>query len=334
MSFKCFINTEKSPTKRVIHFFWIPIYLEENFNGGEKKISLLYSLFKIRETSYKTEFFLCGIRIYRKLDIEKMLNQATVAILHKTEAKLKTLIQCQSLHKETFEPYRNIFNGKKVALVASGPTSKYHTKRDDYVYVGVNNSCLLENIELDYLFCQDFYMNSSMREAIAGYRPGRCQKFFGRIPDIRYEKCLRASYASHVRRIPKKFILKAQAREYYIQDEYVSSFALDIEHEPLSPCGIVFPAMQFILHGHPQEIYLVGCDCSSGFFYKSDVTFDNSYQITAWKRLKQHVDILYPDIKVFSINPVGLKGIWNDVYTNNYLEENPTAKNDKILTIK
>ena len=80
MSFKCFINTEKSPTKRVIHFFWLPIYLEENFNGGEKKISLLYSLFKIRETSYKTEFFLCGIRIYRELDIEKMLNQATTAI--------------------------------------------------------------------------------------------------------------------------------------------------------------------------------------------------------------------------------------------------------------
>ena len=164
------------------------------------------------------------------------------------------------------------------------------------------------------------YIDEEKRNAIVNYRPKECQKFFGRIPDFRYERCLKTESAKHVRRCPQYLIERAYAKEYYVQDEYQNSFALDIEREPLTPAGIAFSAIQFILHAHPCKIYLVGCDCSKGFFYKSNITFNVEYQINAWNRVKRHIDELYPDIEIISINPVGLKGLFKDEYTDNYLE--------------
>ena len=58
-------------------------------------------------------------------------------------ANLKNLIQCQSLHKETFGPYKNAFRGREVVLVASGTTSAYYVPIKGAIHVGCNNSCLL-----------------------------------------------------------------------------------------------------------------------------------------------------------------------------------------------
>lgn len=301
----------------------------------------LFSILKIKKYSYHTKFYLFGIMFFRhvsnaklaeynanrlygalsaKIDLEKKNLKNELRALIRFD--LKTIIQCQNLHKETFGPYKNAFKDKEVVLVASGPTAKYHEQKDGYIYVGVNNACLLDNVKLDYLFCQDFYMSEEKRDAIVNYRAGECQKFFGRIPDGRYNFCLNKESASHVRRCPKYLIDKAGAKEYYVQDHYNNSFALDIENEPLNLSGIVFAAMQFILHCHPKRIYLVGCDCSCGYFYKSDITFDTKGQIGVWQMLKEHMEHVYPDIEIVSLNPVGLRGMFKDEYTENYLEEN------------
>ena len=315
----------------------IPVNAKTN-RGTFIKYSYLFSIFQLWAYDYKVEYYLFKIKVYQKFLMEKYLieNQRKQdvimdilnnkleliknEIIIKNNAKVKTLIQCQQLHKETFGIYKNSFKGKDVVLVASGPTAKFHKAKDDVIYVGVNNACLLDNVKLDYLFCQDFYMNEEKKNAIVNYRKGFCQKFFGRIPDLRYENCLKSNEAKHVRRCPKKLIIEANAKEYYIQDEYENSFALDIEKEPLTPSGIVFSAMQFILHAHPKRIYLVGCDCSSGFFYKSDITFDVTYQINTWERVKKYMEHLYPDIEVISLDPVGLRGLFRDEYSENYLE--------------
>jgi hypothetical protein len=38
----------------------------------------------------------------------------------------------------------------------------------------------------------------------------------------------------------------------------------------------------------------------------------------------------YPDVEVISINPVGLKGMFKDVYTQNYVDEHPELLNEDI----
>ena len=84
--------------------------------------------------------------------------------------------------------------------------------------------------------------------------------------------------------------------------------------------GIAFAAMQFILHCYPKKIYIVGCDCTSGFFYDSKITFECQKMVEGWLALKEHIDELYPDIEIVSLNPVGLRGLFKDEYSQNYLD--------------
>lgn len=254
-------------------------------------------------------------KIYKELQkISNILNHD-----YAESANLRNLIQCQSLHRETFGPYKNAFKGKTVVLVASGPTAQYYHPLENVIHVGVNNACLLENVQLDYLFCHDFYMNEERRSAIINYKGNNCKKFFGRIPDNRMAACKKTPSAMHVRRCPRYLVDEAGASEYYVYDQFQDRIAYDIEREPLSASGIAFVALQFILHCHPDKIYLVGCDCSSGFFYESDIKFDNSYMIRRWNAFKEYIDELYPDIRITSINPVGLKGLFHDEYDEVYL---------------
>ena len=232
------------------------------------------------------------------------------------------------LHQITFGPYKNCFSGKSVVLVASGPTSRFHKPLKNAIYVGVNNACLLENVKLDFLFCQDFYMDEEKRNAIVNYRKGECKKFFGIISHNRIQACMRQEINKHVRRIPYKYIVEANASEYYINElGSPNTFSTHLEYDPVpGASGVAFSALQFILHTHPSKIYLVGCDCSSGFFYKSDVKFDNSPMINQWKDCKKFIDEMYPDIKVISLNPVGLKGVFQDEFTTEYLREEERGK--------
>ena len=266
-------------------------------------------------------------QVFKKCE-EKFFNLETQVSVLKNEvhecwaesANLRNLIQCQELHKKTFGPYKNAFRGKTVVLVASGPTSQYYQGIEGAIHVGVNNACLLEKVKLDYLFCQDFYMSEEKRDKIVQYRKGKCKKFFGRIPDNRMRACRVTPVAAHVRRCPRYLVDEAEAKEYYIYDLLQDDrIAYDIEKEPLLPDGVAFAAFQFILHAHPEKIYLVGCDCTSGFFYESERTFDNSYMIKTWKSLKKYADELYPDIRICSLNPVGLIGLFEDEFSPDYL---------------
>lgn len=331
--------------------FGIPIYQREDSPQGEITRKYLMGVWKTSANIIWKQYYFLGIRIFKKQRMEKWdieqcrriealecaMNEQKAEVqkalksmsqmhnkLNKIFAEtsnIKTIIQCQELHKQTFGPYKNCMLGKTVVLVASGPTVKYHHPIKGAIYVGVNNACALENVSFDYLFCQDFYMDEEKRLNIAKYRGEACQKFFGRIPDKRMEHCRTTPGAQHVRRAPRYLVDMANAKEYYVCDYQISNIAYDIELEPLHPGGIAFSAMQFILHCHPSRIYIVGCDCSAGFFYQSDITFDNSWMIKIWREFKIYIDELYPDIKVISLNPVGLRGIFEDHYSDDYLKE-------------
>ena len=87
-------------------------------------------------------------------------------------------------------------------------------------------------------------------------------------------------------------------------------------------------AFQFALWTHPKEIYLVGADCSdcghaSGINYEKideEQHDDYSWMIPAWKKFAKFAHSYYPDIDVISINPVGLRGVFKDAYTQSYLD--------------
>ena len=249
---------------------------------------------------------------YEELNIGKL--DTTLRNAYEEIVNIKNLIQSQKVNYEAFSSYRNFFRDKEIVIVGAGPTAMQHVSIPGAIYIGVNGACLLEHIQCDYLFCQDFYMSEEIREKIVNYRNEQCTKFFGIIPERRMSACKITPEAMHVRRGYKKYFDIAKAVPYYIYDMYQNECAYSIENEPLMADGIIFCAMQFALQCHPKRIYLVGCDCSKGFFYKSTQTFDNSYMIRLWKVIKEYIDELYPNIIVTSINPVGLKGIFEDIY--------------------
>ena len=108
-----------------------------------------------------------------------------------------------------------------------------------------------------------------------------------------------------------------------IEKQQFFVFPPDISISPFKSYGTsMFVAFQFALWTHPDKIFLVGCDCSSGHsaLTGSCNNHDFGYLINPWKKAKKFADEYYPDIEITSINPVGLKGIFNDIYTDNYKE--------------
>ena len=73
--------------------------------------------------------------------------------------------------------------------------------------------------------------------------------------------------------------------------------------------------MQFALFTNPKRIYIVGCDCSSGYFNEETKEIKpNKMLVKSWKELKKFVEIYYPETEIISVNPVGLKGLFKDLY--------------------
>ena len=50
--------------------------------------------------------------------------------------------------------------------------------------------------------------------------------------------------------------------------------------------------------------------------------------------LKNIISNLYPKTEIISVNPVGLKGLFKDVYTQSYVDEHPELLNENIEILK
>lgn len=237
---------------------------------------------------------------------------------------IKENISTALLHKETFSPFKNIHNGKDIVLVATGPTSKYFEEfrqnHKDAIYIGVNKACLIKDIELDYYFSHDYDAIKDFIDKVVDFKPKR-EKFLG--------LTLEFSKKSISRVIPEHYAIKAKAKRYRTDwcdlREFEPQFVYDIDSRALCcHCSVIFAAAQFALWTNPKRIYLIGCDCSLNGY------FDNTKQfrklsvdkvIEGWEKFKNFKNTYYPETEIISINPVGLKGLFKDDFTQSYLKE-------------
>jgi hypothetical protein len=80
--------------------------------------------------------------------------------------------------------------------------------------------------------------------------------------------------------------------------------------------------LQFIFWTNPKRIYLVGCDCNQkGHFNDQnekgkEIIWSEGLieMIESYKNIKEFRNLFYPETEIISINPVGLKGMFNDAY--------------------
>ncbi len=265
-----------------------------------------------------------------KIELTNIVSKLKDEILLGVQRSINTAF----LHQKTFGEFKNKFQGKTVVLVGAGPTLKYYEPVEDAIYIGVNRTFLYESIKFDYLFAID--KNGletdyeSYIQAFLDYKENNCIKFIGD------QNCGRDM------QIPEGK-LNNTIRRYKTTANFVPNrFTLDIDCEPLGNFySVSFQAMQFILFTNPAKIYLAGMDSNvsiAGHFAgKDNDTIDNKLTantltcLTIWKELAEFKNTYYPDTEIISVNPVGLKGIFNDIYTEKYSNSDEKKKFEKAF---
>jgi hypothetical protein len=240
-------------------------------------------------------------------------------------------------HKKLI-PFKNKHADDVFVICGSGPTLNYYSPIHDAVHLGLNSVYENNSIKLDYIFAWDFIhmsrIDSRFYEKIREYP---AQKILGRYlheghPQIN-EQMLTDLNAVTV--FSSALIGISELGECY-QDPIIH---YDIEHYPLMDFGsCAFGAFHFALYTGAKRILLVGIDNSLNGYFKKEhkqVYFKTDRLLEGWKKVKAFCDIYYPDVEIVSVNPVGLTGIFKDVYTEEYLSLHPELRrpSTEILNI-
>lgn len=224
-------------------------------------------------------------------------------------------------NRECFRDIKNCNAGKSIAICGGGPTLQKYVPIPDTLHIALNRSLLNKNVKYDWFIADDWEGVYFFQDELLNYD---CRKFFGHQIGGDYS-----------RQIPESFRIACNASRYYtdsfmVNDGFESRFACDIDKMPVGNMpNIALSAMQIALFTHPKRIYLVGCDASQGHFVQPDALDDKTIErhekdlklavssdrvIQKWQEMKEFAQAFYPDVEIVSVNPVGLKGIFTDIY--------------------
>ncbi|WP_079754666.1 glycosyltransferase [Campylobacter coli] len=247
---------------------------------------------------------------YKKSNMEKQiilkLNNIE-KMLYETRSDLLASV----IHPSIFSTYKNLHADQEIVIIGNGPSAKDYIPIKNAIHIGTNRAYYIDNIKLDYLFCQHaiYPEGDHELENYAKKNPNiKC--FLGILPVTFHNN------TTHYRHPPRMYYGYKNIFPYIIR-KHGNLWAHDLSYEPMADFeSVIFAALQFACFTNPLKIYLVGCDCSNGHFYDSDFYADFSLnsQIKTWTNIKKVLDRFYPNIEIISVNPVGLKGVFKDIY--------------------
>lgn len=274
---------------------------------------LLNKFVTITYTNKHAIYKICNVKFKFKRKIDKQV----------TLNDLRAYTLAAKFHPD-LDKYRGIYTGKSAVIIGGGLSLEYYKPLSDVIHIGINRAYKLDYINFDYLFAQDNFPLQEENEEFINYKPETCIKFLG------LHTCnnnFRISYST-ISRIKKK--------EFYVLNcrrPKKTFYPIDITAEPfIYFCGTVFAVLQFLLLTNIKNIYLVGFDCNWGHAF--DKNSDNTEiisQYNYWLQFAEYKNMYFKDTEIISINPVKLKGLFKDVYTQNYVDEHPELKNVEII---
>ncbi len=228
------------------------------------------------------------------------------------------------LHQETFAPFKNYCAGKKLVVCGAGPSLQNYKPIESAVHIALNRSFLFDKVDFDFIFAQDWDGVKMVQPQLKDYRPGKCVKLLG------------SSCTVQAKEIPESFAiacgaLRFNTDSYIYGNGFKSKFVVDVAHSSIGAMpNVGLSVMQFALYMNPEEIYIVGIDCSGTHFSNGN---NDDTQVEAerkrmerewaeaqdklidkWKEFKAFASLYYPETKIISVNPVGLKGIFEDIF--------------------
>ena len=272
-------------------------------------------LFKYEKDKEFHRLTIFGIKFKKRHTNQKSAVTKQNRSIIKTEFNvLASLQSLQNLHSKAFPQFKNINDGRDVVIVATGPTLAKYEPIEGAVHIGLNRAYQFDKVKLDYIFMTDGTAVKNYIDEID--KLDDVIKFYGL--NLFHEE-----YRPGVR-IPEYHLKSKNSYRFYSYNYKEGIINPNLESFPLYHSGsISFPAIHFALWTHPKRIYLVGCDCSDApywdggkreedYLVKADRV--NNLVIEGYSVLKEFAQRCYPDVEIISINPVGLKGLFTDMY--------------------
>ena len=219
-------------------------------------------------------------------------------------------------HKAAFSEFKSCHRGTTVAVVGTGPTLNYYSQLAGVTHIGVNSSFLKENLSLDYYFIAHKEM-----------------QWLEKLQDYDFVKFFKVGIINRKAKdqIPEYIIEENGGRRYFSMPlTPFEQIHTNIEYYPVMGYeSVVFQAIHFALYTHPKRLLLIGCDCAKNGHFDGEAQniFEDTVSIPLWIKGYQQVKRFalrhYPDTEIISVNPVGLRGVFRDIYTCSYLEAQP-----------
>lgn len=211
------------------------------------------------------------------------------------------------LNWNAFYNYKNKHKGEIAVVCGTGETLNSYQPLNA-IHIGCNNGVFYDKIVFDYFFFNDCRWGSQkLKDAIKNYQPN-IQKFIGVFTgDAAFGCGLEFAMQSNA------LWYDSQGPIWTVKKPYFSS---EINQHPLGDKGgsTIFYCMQFALFCGFSEINIVGCDITgSKHFHRDNRRSNLSHLKHKWKLFKEFINHNHKNIKINVINPLGLKGYFNDI---------------------
>ena len=210
------------------------------------------------------------------------------------------------INNKYISPYYKKHSGETAVILGTGETLNHYKPMKNVIHLGVNNIVEYEKINVDYYFIMDYSNTQTTfiqnKDKISKYN-AKIQKFYGKsnagwgrgIPDEYFNETI------------KPFEIVKFTSDFYVPPIDLGKYCFGL------PISTIFIPIQFALYAGFKKIILVGCDCEGpNFKHKSHVNLTTNVGLKQnFNYLKEFVKLVYPDVEIKVINPVGLKGIFN-----------------------
>lgn len=239
-----------------------------------------------------------------------ILIQKFIRTIDEENYYMSRAIVVNQVNSEAFSKYKNIYSGKEIAIIAAGPSLEKYVPLENTINISVNGAFLHEKIKSDYIFMIDYMAVKDYIEKANEEPYTNIPKFYGLVPESIY-----GFKEFKLPVIPESIAIRHNASRFYayLNRSGKTYFQREIDKNWLDGNGgIAFSAAQFALFTNPKKIYLVGCDCTAGYF-NSKKGNSNYHLVSYWKKFKDFANLYYPETEIISINPVRLKGLFKDM---------------------
>lgn len=322
---------------------------------GKYKVKLFgFKIIEKIDSSDRQYICIFGIPVYFHDFYKKRLLESIEALRIEQKSLKERLLQMSeyqyqimwlpqkvaALHSQVFPQFRNIHEGEDVVVVGCGPTLYDYTPIVNAKHISLNRAFRYEKIKFDYAFIWDVLgMIKANDGCVEDFLNYDTIKFIGmylddKVPYSAYitnkKGALYRCYSSARYCIP--FTSCPQGIDLPLD----TNLHLDISLYPLADfASISFAALHFASWTHPKRIYLVGLDTAvNGSFDGRQNPYHFKEMFLGYRIFNDFMKKHYPETEIISINPIGLKGIFKDVYTPSFLEKHPEIKNVETLNVK